>query len=255
MIGVAVVVGQVYGRVAGVGVVLLTVSNYQIVGRKIKKISWTDFLPIFVMLANNCYFGVINPSMMGFITAALLFIDKQQVESEKSDLSDKVLDLSNKVSDQNKTIVENEEKLKVAQPKLVAITQALCTLGQSVAEAEAAKAAATEKAEELSVTIQSNIVTNLENVINLLEALTKNSDLKDLIAHERTLRTSMDSMLITYGGICEQLKPLIPKLDKVGIAIDETTSRFEATVQFSNKLIIDLNRAFQMHDDYKRRIV
>jgi hypothetical protein len=83
----------------------------------------------------------------------------------------------------------------------------------------------------------------------------KSADLRDLIAHEKTLRESMDFMLTTYSGICDQLKPLVPRLDKIGTAIDATTSRLEATVQISFQQIRDLEIANETFEAYKRRTV
>jgi hypothetical protein len=247
MIGVAVVVGHIYGRVAAVGIVLLTVSNYQIVGRQIKVISWMSlrkFLIVLVMLGNNYYFSVINPQIMSNIAVALVLIDNFQVSSINLDLSD-----------QNEQMKEDKKKLEAAKTKLAAITKSLVTFRQTVAEAEAAKTANAAKAEELSVIIQSNLVTDLENLNTLIEALMKSADLRDLIAHEKTLRESMDFMLTTYSGICDQLKPLVPRLDKIGTAIDATTSRLEATVQISFQQIRDLEIANETFEAYKRRTV
>jgi predicted nucleic acid-binding Zn-ribbon protein len=247
MVGVAVVVGHVYGRVAAVGIVLLTVSNYQIVGRQIKVICWMSlrkFLIVLVMLGNNYYFSVINSQLMSNIAIALVLIDNFQVSSINLDLSS-----------QNEEMKENEKKLEAAKTKLGAIKQSLLAFRQSVAEAEAAKAETTEKAEELSSTIQPNLVSDLENVNTLVEALMQSADLRDLIAHENALRVSIDSMLTTYSGICEQLRPLVPKLDQVGTAIDATTARLEATVQLSSQQIVDLTRVVETFEAYKRSVV
>ncbi len=67
MVSVAVIAGQVYGKAAAAGVVLITVSNYQIVGRQIEVISWMSlrkFLIVAVMLGNNHYFNVMSPQIM-----------------------------------------------------------------------------------------------------------------------------------------------------------------------------------------------
>jgi len=247
MVGVAVVVGQVYGKVAVAGVVLITISNYQIVGRQIKVISWMSlrkFLIVIVMVGNNHYFNVINPQLMGNLAVALVLIDNFQVSSINLDLSD-----------QNEVMKQNEAKLEEVRTKLEKTMQSLRAFRQTVAEVEAAKAANTAKAKELSVTVQSNLVTDLENVNTLIEELRKLGDLDDLIAHEKSLRESINSMLTSYSGICEQLKPLVPKLDKIGTSIDATTSRLEATVQLSSQQIIDLTRVLEAFETYKRASV
>jgi len=247
MVGVAVVVGQVYGRVAVVGIVLITISHYQIVGRHIKVFSWMSlrkFLIVIVMLGNNHYFNVINPQIMGDIAVALMLIDNFQVSSINLELSD-----------QNEEMKQNEAMLGEAKAKLATVKQSLFAFRQSVAEAEAAKIANTKKAEELGVTVQSNLVSDLENVNTLLEALMRSGDLKELIEHERILRASMDSMLTTYSGICEQLEPLVPKLESIGTAIDGTTSRLEATVQLSAQHIIDLTKVVQAFKAYRETSV
>ncbi len=247
MIGVAVVVDQVYGRVAAVGVVLLTVSNYQIIGRQIKVGSWRDlrgFLIVFVVWANNYYFSVIDPRVMCNIALAILFIDKLQLSGINSELAT-----------QNDEMKENEKKLAAAKTKVAAIKQSLTTFRQSVAEAEAAKAATTQTAVELSDTIPSNLVADLENVNTLVEALMQSTDLRDLIEHEKVLRVSIDSMLTTYSGICEQLGPLVPKLEGIGTRIDVTSARLETTVQLSSQQIVDLSRVVETFESYKRRTV
>jgi hypothetical protein len=247
MVGVAVVVGQVYGRVAVAGIVLITISNYQIVGRHIKVISWMSlrkFLIVIVMLGNNHYFNVINPQIMGNIAVALVLIDNFQVSSINLDLSD-----------QNKMMTENEKKLEEAKTKLATIKQRLLTFRQTVAEAEAAKAVNTAKAKELSETVPSNLVADLENVNSLVEALMESPDLKERIASDWALRRSLESMLISYTGICDQLKPLAVKIEGIGTRMDATTSRLEATVQLSSQQIVDFTRMVKAFEQYKRGTV
>ncbi len=246
MVSVAIVAGHVYGKAAAAGVVLITVSNYQIVGRQIKVVSWMSlrkFLIVVAMLGNNHYFNVVNPQIMGNIAVALVLIDNFQISNINLDLSD-----------QNEVMKQNEAKLEEAKKKLETIKQSLLTFSQSVAEAETAKTTNTEKAAELSTVIPSNFATDLENVNTLIETLMKSTELRELIVHERSLRKSMDSMLTTYSGICEQLKPLVPKLDKIGTAIDKTTSNLEATVQLSTQQISDLTRVVQTFEAYRRII-
>jgi hypothetical protein len=246
MIGVAVVAGQVYGKTAAAGVVLITISNYQIIGRQIKVVSWMSlrkFLIVVAMLGNNHYFNVINPKIMGNIAVALVLIDNFQISSINLDLSD-----------QNKVMKQNEANLEEAKKKLETIKQSLLTFTQSVAEADAAKTTNTEKAEELSKVVPSNLAADLENVNTLIETLMQSTELRELIAHERSLRASMDSMLTTYSGICEQLGPLVPKLDKIGTAIDKTASKLEETVQLSTQQICDLTRVVKTFETYRARI-
>ena len=246
MIGVAIVAGQVYGKAAAAGVVLITVSNYQIVGRQIKVVSWMSlrkFLIVVAMLGNNHYFNVISPQIMGNIAVALVLIDNFQISNINLDLSD-----------QNEMMKQNEAKLEEAKKKLAAIKQSLLTFSQSVAEAEAAKTANTEKAEDLSKVVPSNLAADLENVSTLIETLVQSTELRELIAHERSLRESMDSMLTTYNGICKELGPLVPKLDRVGTEIDAVTTKLGATVQISSQQITDLTRVVQKFETYRASI-
>lgn len=246
MVSVAVIAGQVYGKAAAAGVVLITVSNYQIVGRQIEVISWMSlrkFLIVAVMLGNNHYFNVMSPQIMGNIAVALVLIDNFQISRINQDLSN-----------QNEVLKQNEAKLEEAKKKLTTIKQSLLAFGQTVAEAEAAKKSNTETAAELSKTVPSDLATDLENVNTLIEALMKSTEFKELIAYEKSLRESMDSMLTTFSGICEQLKPLLPKLDKIGTSIDTTTSKLEVAVQLSAQQICDLTGVMKTLETYRRNI-
>lgn len=246
MVSVAVIAGQVYGKAAAAGVVLITVSNYQIIGRQIKVASWMSlrkFLIVVAMLGNNHYFNVMSPKIMGNIAVVLVLIDNFQISSIN-------LDLSN----QNGVLKKNEAKLEDAKKKLAHIKQSLLSFGQTVTDAEAAKNTNTKKAGELSQVVPADLATDLENVSTLIETLMKSTEFNELIAHERSLRESMDSMLITFGGICDQLKPLLPKLDKIGTSIDTTSSKLEASVKLSSQQISDLTKVVQMFETYRRNV-
>jgi hypothetical protein len=246
MVSVAAIAGQVYGKAAAAGVVLITVSNYQIVGRQIKVVSWMSlrkFLIVVAMLGNNHYFNVMSPQIMGNIAVALVLIDNFQISSINLDLSD-----------QNEVLKQNEAKLEEAKKKLAAVKQRLLTFGQTVADAEAAKKTNTEEAEKRSKTIPPDLATDLENVNTLIETLIKSTEFNELIVHERTLRESLDSMLTTFTGICEKLQPILPKLDKIGTSIDATTAKLEVGVQLSAQLISDLTGVMKTLETYRRNI-
>jgi hypothetical protein len=98
-------------------------------------------------------------------------------------------------------------------------------------------------------------VADLENVNSLVEALMESPDLRERIADERNLRRSIESMLTTYTGICDQLKPIAARLEGIGTRMDATTVRLEATVQLSSQQIEDLTRMVTAFEQYKRRTV
>jgi hypothetical protein len=246
MTGVAVVVGQVYGKVAALFVLLIAVSNYQIVGQQIRVISWMSLRKalIAVVVLGNSYYNIINPQIMSNIAIAIVLIDNFQLSSINVDLSN-----------QNKIMKQNEEKVAAAYVKLGDIEKTLAAFHQSVAEAEQAKAANAEKAETLSQTIPVDTATRLENVNALIEALMKSADLRELVAYEKELRASIESMLSTYSGICEQLKPLIPKIEGAGSAIEATALKLEATVHLSRQQVIALQHVVRAAERYREVIV
>jgi hypothetical protein len=61
-------------------------------------------------------------------------------------------------------------------------------------------------------------------------------------------------MLTTYNGICKELGPLVPKLDRVGTEIDAVTTKLGATVQISSQQITDLTRVVQKFETYRASI-
>ena len=238
MVGVAVIAGQVYGKAAAAGVVLITVSNYQIVGRQIKVVSWMSlrkFLIVAVMLGNNHYFNVMSPQIMGNIAVALVLIDNFQISSINLDLSD-----------QNEVLKQNEAKLEDAKKKLATIKQSLLTFGQTVAEAETAKNANTEKAKELSETVPLDLVTELVNVSTLIETFMKTPELKELFEQEKTLRRSIDSMVARCNRNCDQLEQQVERVDAIGNRIDTTTFELAKAVQISTSQISDFTNCKQM---------
>jgi hypothetical protein len=243
MTGVAVVVGQVYGRIAALFVVLITVSNYQIVAQQIGVISWMSLRKVLIaaVVLGNSYYNIINPHILSNVAIAIVLIDNFQLSSINVDLKS-----------QNEVLRTNEEKLLQAQRNLAKVKQSLLDLNQSVKDAEAAKAANTEKAEALSVTVQTDLVAELENVNTLIDALVKSVDLKELFSQEETLRKSLGSMLTTFAGICEKLPPLVSKIDQFGTHLDTTTSKFAATVQLSTQQIADLREAVEKFEKFKR---
>ena len=236
MTGVAVVVGQVYGRIAALFVVLITVSNYQIVAQQIGVISWMSLRKVLIaaVVLGNSYYNIINPHILSNVAIAIVLIDNFQLSSINADLDS-----------QNKVLRKNEEKLRQAQRNLAKVKQLLMNLNQSVKDAETAQAANTEKAEALSGTVQTNLVAELESVITLIDALVKTGYLDELKKEEKDLRESIDLMLTTFAGICEKLSPLVSKIDRIGNHLDETTAKYVATVQLSTQQIADLAEAVE----------
>ncbi len=244
MTGVTIVVSQVYGKAAAASVVLVTVSHYDIIGKKFTVISWMSLRRVLIaviVLGNNYYFSVLNPQIVSNLALALILFDNFQLSNINVDLFD-----------QNAEMKKNEEKLGKAKEKLTTLKQALVAYHQTVDEAQNAKDANEKQAQALEQTVSSKLVADLENVNTLVEALMRSTDLQELMMQEQTLRKSIDSMLTTYSGICEKLAPLVPRLDKIGSDIEATTGNLASTVQISSQQISALVKVVETFETYKR---
>ncbi|HUD01198.1 MAG TPA: hypothetical protein VMR37_02635, partial [Rhabdochlamydiaceae bacterium] len=116
MTGIAIVVGRIYGKMAALGIVLITVSHYQIIGRKIHVISWMSLRTVLLAIVffGNRYYRVIDPQIMSDITLALILIDGFQIASINVELSK-----------QKETLEKNNAKLTEAQESLTKLEEEL----------------------------------------------------------------------------------------------------------------------------------
>jgi hypothetical protein len=244
MTGVTIVVGQVYGRVAAAGIVLVAISHYDIIGKKITVISWMSLRRVLIaviVLGNNYYFSVLNPQIVSNLALALILFDNFQLSNINVDLSD-----------QNKVLEKNVEDLGKVQQLLVSLKEALTSYRQNVKDAKAAKIANETKAQELSKIIPSDLVDGLKEVSNLVEALMNKPELRKLVLTEITMRESIDSMVITYSGFSQELALLLPEIDKIGRDIDSTTTSLQTSVKVSREQVTALAKLVKTFETYKR---
>ena len=190
MTGVTVVVGQIYGKVAVGFVLLLTVSNYDMVGRQIRIISWMSLKRTFfivVMFGGNGYFNLISPQLISYAAAAMLLIDNFQIAG-----------INHELSTQNETLTANNVKLQKAYEGLKKLEEALNKLVKPVSEHQTAMDENIEKVqvivEMVSEQVQ-DLPMRLQNVNTLLTELLGKTQLKDLIELEATLHADMRKVL------------------------------------------------------------
>jgi len=249
MIGVAVVVGRVYGRAAAVGVVLITVSNYPIIGRQVRVISWMSLrkaLIAFVVLGNNYYFTVISPQIMCNIAVALLLIDNFLLSSINAGLSA-----------HNTQLEANNAELVKAHESLQKLEEELQKLLKPASELREAKAENAAKAEKLDRTIAQNIQdipTRLQNVNTLLTQLLGTRQMQELIDFEQDLRTKMDAMLKAFDGVLSPLQPLTVKVSGLSESLASTAQQFETQVTITGLQIEALKNVFNAVQNYRGRL-
>ncbi len=231
MTGVALVVYRVYGKAAAGGVLLATVSNYQILGQQIRVISWMNLRKtlIAVVIFGNSYYNVINPQMMSYLAVALMLIDNFQLSGINADLST-----------QNKSLEENNLKLKEAYDALKKLEKELQTLLSSGADLEKAQKAKTEKVETLQDLIPEhiqNMPARLLNVSILLKQLMNTEEMQERMKFEAELRSKINSMVQAFEGVLEELQPLTEKVSKLSDNLDQTVSKLHENVILTDRQI------------------
>jgi hypothetical protein len=244
MTGVTIVVGQVYGRVAAAGIVLVAISQYDILGKKITVISWMSLRRVLIaviVLGNNYYFSVISPQIVSNLALALILFDNFQLSTINVDLSG-----------QNEVLEKNIKDLGEVKQKLENLKGALISYRLTVDEAKAAKIANETKAQELSKIVPSDLVAGLEEAYALLEALLSQPELSKLILNKKKLRESIDSMLATFSSVSQELELLAPKLDTIGRDIEGTTRNLQTTVNVSTEHVTALVKLVKTFETYKR---
>jgi uncharacterized coiled-coil protein SlyX len=239
MTGVAIVVGQVYGKIAAVGIVLITVSNYQIIGQQVRVISWMSLRKalIAVVIFGNSYYKVIDPQILSYIAVALILIDNFQLSSINVELST-----------QNETLEENNKRLIEAQTSLKDLEKELNKLVKPAGQLQAAQKENTEKAETLNETIPDiikNIPSRLLNVNVMLRQLLSMPEMIELVGFETDLRGKVDAMVLAFNGFLTELGPVAKQVEGLSAKLETRVTNLEATIVLERKHVIALNEVLQ----------
>ncbi|HUD01110.1 MAG TPA: hypothetical protein VMR37_02170 [Rhabdochlamydiaceae bacterium] len=247
MTGVAIVVGRVYGKMAALGIVLITASHYQIIGQQIRVISWMSLRKalIAVVIFGNSYYKVIDPQILSYIAVALILIDNFQLSSINVELST-----------QNETLEKNNAKLKEAQESLTKLEEELNQLVKPAGKLQAAQRTNTEKAETLNGTISEiiqNIPSRLQNVNVMLRKLLSMPEMTELVSFEADLRSKVDAMVLAFDGFFTELGPVAQKVEGLSAKLETRVATLEATIVLERKHVVALNVVLQKVQSYSQR--
>lgn len=247
---VTITVGYVYGKVAAMTVVVLTISNYDMIGRQMHIISWMSLkrtLFVVVMFGGNGYFNVLSPQLVSYLAAALLLIDNFQLSTVNHDLST-----------QNQTLEDNNAQLKAAYEGLKKLEEELQKLVKPAAEL---KEAQDENTAQVDVVVQivpediQDLPVRLQNVNTLLKQLLAIPEMRELMDYEASLRTKVSAMLQAFESVHEQLKPLTEKVKHLSADLKTTTEGYQRNVTITGRQIDALNGVLEAIQGFPQRSI
>lgn len=228
---VAIAVHHVYGKAATLGVVLLTVSSYQVIGQHIEVITWRRLrvtLMAIVIFSSN-YYKVIHPRILCNVAVSLLLIDSYQLVSVNVTLST-----------QNATLQENNSKLLTASALLKDLEQELQKLKGPAARLQSAQEEHQQKTETLNQVIPEEvkaIPNQLDRVAALFKELFADTATRELMNHQTELRTKISSMLEALDGVYKALEPLTQKVEGLSTSLASSTGELQTNVVLTSRQI------------------
>jgi hypothetical protein len=228
---VAAAVHHLYGKAAMVGIVLLTVSSYQVIGQHIRVITWRRLritLMAVVIFSSN-YYAVIHPRILCNVAVSLLLIDSYQLVSINADLST-----------QNITLQENNSKLLSASAQLKNLEQELQKLKEPAARLQTAQEDHQQKTETLHQVIPEEVKAipcQLDRVAALFKELFADTATQELMKYQGELRTKISSMLNALDGVYQVLEPLTQKVEGLSGSLTDTTAELQTNVMLTSRQI------------------
>ncbi|MBS0649362.1 MAG: hypothetical protein JSS10_09090 [Verrucomicrobia bacterium] len=228
---IALVVGRIYGKTALLGVVVLTVGNYSIIGRQIRVFSWMNVRKtlIAVVVFGNSYYNVINPKMMSYIAVALLLADNFQLATVNEDLST-----------QNEALKANNTKLQQAYAELIKLKGELEKLvppAKRLEEAKKENEQATQTATQIVPQEIQDIPDQLHKVSVLFKALLDDQAMQESIKYEADLRKKISTMLKAFEGFYDELKPLAEQAEKLSESLRGSTAEMQSNVVLTQRQV------------------
>lgn len=239
MTAVAVVVGHVYGKEAMLGVVVLTVANYQLIGRQIRVLRWMNVRKalIAVVVFSNSYYEVINPKIMSYIAVGLLLADNFQLATANEDLSD-----------QNDKQAKYNRELQDAYAGLKDLEQGLQKLVGPASHLQKAKEAHYSTVATVDTMIPEEIQltpTRLHELASLLKKVLSNKSIQQLVTEREELKRDIACLLEAFHTASDQLRPLTQQAADFSASQKQTAERLEANVVLTGKQIEALQRVEQ----------
>lgn len=239
MTAVAVVVGHVYGKRAMIGVVVLTIANYQLIGRQVRVLRWVNVrkaLIAFVVFGNS-YYDVINPKIMSYIAVGLLLADNFQLATSNEDLSD-----------QNDKQAKYNQELQEAYAGLKELEQGLQKLVGPASHLQKAKEAHDSTVATVDTMIPEEIQltpSRLHELASLLKKVLGNKSIPQLVTEREELKRDISSLLEAFHVASDELRPLTLQAAEFSARQKETAERLEANVVLTGKQIEALQRVEQ----------
>jgi len=234
---VAITVGHIYGKTVMIGVVLLTVSNYQIIGRQIQILTWMNLRRTLIALVifGNSYYRIINPQMMNYIAVSLILIDNFQLSSINTDLAA-----------QNEGLKDNNNKLQEASKELQELQIELQKLVEPASQLQKAQEEHSEKVEMLNTIIPAEvqaIPARLHNLAALLKKLKEDPAMTEMLDYQDGLKKRISGLLDTFNGICKELQPLTGKVERLSASLTDTTAELKTNVVLTSRQVEVLQEA------------
>lgn len=253
MVGVAVVVGQVYGKVAVGFVLLFTVYSYDMIAQPIRTITWLGFSNSLIAIAilGACHFDTINPKG----TTVIAVIWALMTVSRLIGMNEELTSINEEMKTQNEGLESNNKKLEEIREGLKLLEEELDKLVKPVAELKMAQDENTDKAEVLVQIIPDpiqEIPARLQRVNTLLKALDQTA-MQELMVFEEDLRSKVHKMVTVFQTFNEQLKPLTEKVDALGSKLATTVAAHEENVRITSQQIVILREVLEAARNYSQR--
>lgn len=239
MVSVAVVVGNVYGKVAVGFVLLFTVCSYDMIAQPIRTITWLGFSNSLIAIAilGGCHFDIINSKGTTVIAVIWALMKVSRLISINEDATS----INQDISAQKDTLESNNGELKETYESLKAeLAEELEKLHKAVIELKTAQDKNTEKIETVSKAIPETIQDLPSRVRELraeLEEL-RTPEMQELMQYKEKLRREVKAISQVIQTFSDEFGPLTEKVDKLGANLEQTVSHLELNVVLTGQQII-----------------
>lgn len=253
MVGVAIVVGQIYGKVAVGFVLLFSAYSYDMIAQPIRMITWLGFgnCLIAIGILGTCHFNIINPKA----TTVIAVIWALMAVSRLTGMNEELTSINQDMKPQNAGLESHNEKLAEIREGLKELEEALNNLVEPAAKLKTAQDENTATAEVLVQIIPDpiqEIPARLQKITTLLKALDK-AEMQELIAFEADWRSKTNAMLIAFQTFNERLGPLTEKVDTLGSKLAATAAAHEENVRITSEQVATLKEVLDAARSYQQR--
>lgn len=252
MVSVAIVVGNIYGKVAVGFVFLFTVYSYDMIAQPIRTITWLGFSNSLIAIAilGSCHFDIINPKG----TTVIAVIWALMTVSRLISMNEELTGINKDMKTQNEGLESNNEKLEEIREGLKQLEEALNNLVEPAAKLQDAQDENTAKAEVLVQIIPDpiqEIPARLQKITTLIQTLDK-TEVQELISFVTEWRSKANEMLIAFQGFNEPLKQITEKADALGSKLATTAAVHDENVRITSEQVVVLREVLEAVRSYSQ---